>query len=460
MNKKRNAGVLLNISSLPGPFGIGVFGEEAFNFIDFLKELGFTYWQILPLGNLDYGNSPYCSDSSLAGNFLYVDPRKLCRDGYITKDDADACIYSGSPYTADFNFARETRVKVLTKALEKAPDMSDFIKDNAWVKKYAEYSSKKSGLSERYYVFEQFIFFKQWFEVKEYANKNGIKIIGDMPLYVAGDSVDVWAYPEFFKKDEVAGVPPDYFSEEGQLWGNPLYDWEAMEKDGYSWWKMRIENSLKLYDVLRFDHFRGLASYWSIPKGAKSAKEGHWEEGPGMKLFKALGYKNPADYFIAEDLGVFGDDVVELLKKTGLPGMRVIQFAFDGSYDSVHLPHKYSENTIAYTGTHDNNTLLGWLWEQTPEEREFCLDYVGYHDSNWGDGGYQSRSCRAVIEAVWKSSAKTAIIAFQDMCGFGRDARMNIPGVPELNWRFRTTQDTINSVDKNYFKKINKIFGR
>jgi len=460
MINKRGAGVLLNISSLPGPFGIGVFGKEALNFIDKIAEMGFTYWQILPLGNLDFGNSPYCSNSSLAGNFLYIDPRKLQKEGFISEEDVNSSIYPGTPYTADYEFANDKRKEILRKACLKAPDMCEFVDKNKWVINYADYCSKKYGESEKYFVFEQYIFDKQWKEVKNYANSKGIKIIGDMPLYVAGDSVDIQDSPELFCEDNVAGVPPDYFSEDGQMWNNPLYDWKAMKNHGFSWWKQRIARSLELYDMLRFDHFRGLASYWAIPKGAKSAKEGHWEEGPGMDLFNAIGFEKLKDRFIAEDLGVYGEDVVNLLKETELPGMRVIQFAFDESKDSVHLPHNVGENNVFYTGTHDNNTLLGWLWEAEPEERQFALDYCGFHGENWGEGGYYSKSLRAIIETIWKSRAGLAIIAFQDMCGFGRDARMNIPGVAELNWRFRTTEDTINGIDKDYFVKINCLFGR
>lgn len=362
MSNQRGAGVLLNISSLPGPFGIGVFGSEARFFIDYISDLGFSYWQILPLGSIDFGNSPYASDSSLAGNVLYIDPRDLLARGLVDPCDVKNCEYSGTPYTVDYAFAHEKKKALLKKAFERRPDMTDFVNEFDWVKKYGEYRSQASDMPADYYIFEQYLFYSQWKEIKAYANKKGVKIIGDMPLYVAGGSCDVWENPQFFRNDGVAGVPPDYFSEDGQLWGNPLYDWKEMEKDGYSWWKKRINNALKLYDVVRIDHFRGLASYWHIPKDAKSAKEGHWEKGPGMKLFKALGIKNLSDCFIAEDLGVFGDDVVKLLKDSGLPGMRVIQFAFDGMRDNIHLPHNLSENSVIYTGTHDNNTLLGWLW--------------------------------------------------------------------------------------------------
>lgn len=483
----RKSGVLLNVSSLPGPFGIGVFGEEAKRFIYNIKEMGFSYWQILPLGNLDMGNSPYCSNSAFAGNYLYIDPRKLMADGLLSQADVDSCKYKGTPYTVDYKFAFERKNEILRKAFKNFKQNSEFqkfIDENEWVVSYAEFCSLKNAnqgkswiewtvfddfSDKEYYIFEQFEFYKQWIEIKSYAKDKGIKIIGDMPFYVAYDSVDVYANKdlflldsETFKPTDVAGVPPDYFSKDGQLWGNPLYNWKKMEKDGYKWWCERVKNNLKLYDVLRIDHFRAVASFWSVPASAKTAKEGCWCKGPGMKLINAI--SNVAEdtdgTFIAEDLGVFGEDVIKLLKESKLPGMRVIQFAFDGDVNCTHLPYNYDKNTIAYTGTHDNNTLLGWLWEATPDERKRCLDYCRFYGNNWGDGGYKSESVRAIIETVWASVSNTCIIAFQDMCGFGSDARMNIPGVCELNWRFRTTEKTINEIDKEYFKKLNAFYGR
>ena len=288
-----------------------------------------------------------------------------------------------------------------------------------------------------------------------------------MPIYVAMDSVDVWANLPMFliddkklKPEKVAGVPPDYFSEDGQLWGNPIYDWDYMEKDGYKWWLSRIGNALKVYDIVRIDHFRAFASYWEIPADSDTAKKGEWKPGPGMKLFRKVFRKFPDSPIIAEDLGVFGEDVVQLLADTNFPGMKVVQFGFDPDGDSSHMPHNAQKNSVNYVGTHDNNTILGWLWEASERERRFALDYVGFEGDNWGDGGYYSKSCRKVIEAVWRSSSDTAIIAFQDMCGFGSDARMNIPGVPEKNWRYRTTAETINQMDWQYFRKINELFRR
>ena len=341
-----------------------------------------------------------------------------------------------------------------------------------WSEKHARYHECIKDIFSyedraAFWKFVQYIFFKQWYELKEYANKKGVAVIGDMPIYVAMDSVDVWSNLEMFLIDEktltaekVAGVPPDYFSEDGQLWGNPIYNWQAMKEDGYSWWISRLSQALKTYDTVRIDHFRAFASYWAVPADSDTAKVGEWLDGPKMDLFNRVKDVFGEAPIIAEDLGVFGEDVVKLLEDTGFPGMKVVQFGFDPNADSSHLPHNACANSVNYVGTHDNNTILGWLWEASEKERRFALDYAGFEGDNWGEGGYYSKSCRKIIEAVWKSSSNTAIIALQDMCGFGSDARMNIPGVPEKNWRFRTTADTIDSIDSEYFRRINSLYRR
>lgn len=500
MLKKRGAGVLLHISSMPSQYGVGVFDENARHFVDKIADMGFTYWQVLPFNPTDNANSPYCSPSAFAGNFLFINPEGLRDMGLVGDDDVRENIYDGTPYTADYEFAAEKRLKLLKKAFlnigdDIAKEIKAFEIENEWLTDYSvfmavkelengkpwwEWSEKHAHYFEcvkdiysyeeeaAFWKFVQFVFYKQWNELKAYANKKGIAIIGDMPIYVAMDSVDVWSNLPMFLIDEktlkvekVAGVPPDYFSADGQLWGNPIYDWAAMKKDGYSWWISRISHALKTYDTVRIDHFRAFASYWEIPADSKTAKVGKWVDGPKMdlfnKIFDALGSNAP---IIAEDLGVFGDDVVKLLEDTKFPGMKVIQFGFDPNSDSSHLPHNAVPNSINYVGTHDNNTILGWLWEADESERAFALDYCHFKGDNWGEGGYCSASCRSIIEAVWQSASNIAIIALQDMCGFGSDARMNIPGVPEKNWRFRTTRDTIDSIDSEYFKKINALYRR
>ena len=499
MLKKRGAGVLFHISSMPSPYGIGVFGKNTKNFIDKLCEMGFTYWQVLPFNPTDNSNSPYCSPSAFAGNYLFINPEYLCETGLIGEADVKANLYEGSPYTADYEFAAEKRLTTLKKAFLNITDsilkeIKKFETENPWVTDYSLFMAAKEAEGGKpwwqwnksfshystcvqntasladaaaFWTFVQYIFFKQWHEIKEYANEKGIAVIGDMPIYVAMDSVDVWAnLPQFLidektlKPEKVAGVPPDYFSEDGQLWGNPIYDWKKMKKDGYSWWISRLKTALETYDVVRIDHFRAFASYWEVPADAETAKTGEWKSGPKMDFFSKVFEAFPDAPIIAEDLGSFGEDVVQLLEETGFPGMKVVQFGFDPNSDSSHLPHNAVPNSINYVGTHDNNTILGWLWEADEQERKFALDYIGFTGNNWGDGGYYSPSCRKVIEAVWKSASNVAILSFQDMCGFGSDARMNRPGIPEENWRFRTTEDTLNSIDFSYFRHINSIFRR
>ncbi len=495
----RTAGVLCNISSLPGPYGIGVFGQEAKDFLDMLGEMRFRWWQVLPFNPLDSMNSPYTSPSAFAGNILYIDPRDLLRRGLITEQEEASNRWDGTPYTAAYDFAKERRLSLLRMAFSRAggtlrEEVAAFAREREWLPDFSLYMAVKEANGQKpwwewpdecadyarcrenaaayaaetaFWDFTQYLFFTEWEEIHRYARQRGIGVLGDMPVYVALDSADVWAHTGLFqinpatrRPSKVAGVPPDYFSQDGQLWGNPLYDWDAMKRDGYRWWVGRIGAALGIYDRVRIDHFRGLASYWAVPAEAKTAKEGAWEQGPGQALFDAVEAAYPDPAIVAEDLGVFGDDVTALLESTGFPGMRVVQFGFDPNGDSTHLPHNYPFHCLAYIGTHDNNTLLGWLWEAKPEERAFALRYCGFEGDNWGQGGYCSPSCRKIIETVWRSAAHTAVIAFQDLCGFGSDARMNIPGVPESNWRVRAAKETLDGIDKAYFREINRLYRR
>ncbi|MCQ2462576.1 MAG: 4-alpha-glucanotransferase [Clostridia bacterium] len=498
MNYKRSSGVLLHISSLNGPFGIGVMGEQARQFAKKISDMGFTWWQVLPLCPVDNENSPYCSASAFAGNYVFIDPASLEKQGLVTAQEVNENRYPGTVYTADFPFALEKRLALLRKAYSRVGEelkrnIETFACENKWARDYALFMSCKAKQENRvwwlwdkkyavyenaldnydelkeeadFWLFVQYEFFTQWTALKQYANSLGVKFIGDMPIYVNRDSVDVWSAPQLFEINtesllpkEVAGVPPDYFSKDGQLWGNPLYNWDEMRKSGYAWWISRISHALSMYDRVRIDHFRAFASYWAVPADSDTAKNGKWKKGPGMELFSLVKEKIPGADIIAEDLGIFGEDVVQLLEDTAFPGMRVIQFGFDPGSDSTHLPHNYSKNTVAYVGTHDNNTILGWLWEASPAQREFALRYCGF-SGNWSEGGWHSASCRAITEAVWKSSAATAIIAFQDMCGFGSDARMNTPGTVGSNWLFRAGDDAIERLDTEYFKQINELYKR
>ncbi len=497
--KRRTSGVLLPLSSVYGEYAVGVMGKEAREFIDKIKDMGFSYWQVLPIGNTDSANSPYCSCSAFAGNLIYIDPRQLKDEYGLSDEDIKDNLYSGSCYTADYQYAGEKRLSALKKAFVNLTDAQKtavraFADKNHHIKNYALYMSLKDrfGLApwwewdDEYKIynsavshtdkddediffrlFVQYEFYRQWNKLKKYANEKGISILGDMPIYVSLDSADVWSHTSLFelekdslKPKKVAGVPPDYFSEDGQLWGNPIYDWAEMEKEDYKWWIDRLRFALEIYDMVRIDHFRAFASYWEVDADAETAKNGKWVEGPGMKLFNRVKEEIENPSIVAEDLGTFGEDVIKLLEDTKFPGMRVIQFGFDPCGDSTHLPHNYSENCIAYVGTHDNNTLLGWLYDASEDERKFALDYCGYKGDRWGDGGYHSESCRSIIETVWKSSAKLSMIAFQDMCGFGNDARMNIPGTDKGNWLYRAGKDAIDNVDSSYYRHINSLFRR
>ena len=498
---QRSAGILLPVSSLPSPYGIGCFSQEAYDFVDWLKDAGQTYWQILPLGVTSYGDSPYQSFSAFAGNPYFISLDELVKEGVLTAEECKKAKFGRKADDIDYSQLYKERGRLLRLAYSRSDighnaEFAAFCEQNKWwlddfalfmaVKdrfegkpwiEWAEdirlrwqnamdYYRRELYFEVEYYKYLQFKFDQQWRALKAYANEKGIRIIGDIPIYVALDSADAWANPQMFQLDEdniptaVAGVPPDGFSPTGQLWGNPLYDWVTMEKDGYGWWLSRLGHALTTYDAVRIDHFRAFASYWAVDAQAETAKVGQWLPGPGMKLFDKVFEVYPNAPIIAEDLGVFGEDVVQLLADTGFPGMKVVQFGFDPNGDSSHMPHNAEKNSVNYVGTHDNNTLLGWLWEAGEAERRFALDYAGFTGDNWGDGGYQSPACRKIIETVWRSASNVVIIALQDMCGFGSDARMNTPGVPEKNWRFRTTEDTIANIDGTYFRRINSLFRR
>ena len=496
----RASGVLMPVSSLPGRFGCGTFGEDARRFVRAVKEMGFSYWQVLPLNPPDPHGSPYASASAFAVSTLYIDPDTLAREGLISPADVEAAAFSGSPYTADYAFSKAAHETLLRRAFANAPQallerVRAFCGEHRWCTDYArfcalhrafggkpwyewpapfaDYARAADAMDDalkretRFYEFGQYLACTQWYALKLYANEQGVKVLGDMPFYVSADSADVWANRALFELDartylrkRVSGVPPDYFSADGQLWGNPLYDWAAMEKDNYRWWCDRLKEARTLYDTIRIDHFRAFASYWAVDAAADSAREGVWEKGPGMRLFDTLYAAFGELPIVAEDLGTYGEDVTRLLEDTGFPGMRVIQFGFSPDADSTHLPHNYPQNCVAYVGTHDNTTLLAWLWEASERDRRFALDYCGFSGGNWGEGGFQSPACRRVIETVWRSGAKLAVIAFQDLCGFGSDARMNVPGKAQGNWLFRTTQETIDQIDKAYYQKINRLFKR
>ncbi|WP_029322750.1 4-alpha-glucanotransferase [Butyrivibrio sp. AE3004] len=503
VKNKRACGVLMPIFSLPSKYGIGSFSKEAYDFVDFLEKSGQSYWQLLPLGPTSYGDSPYQSFSTYAGNPYFVDLEKLIDMGLLKKEEVDKVNFGGDESHIDYARLFKTRYEVLYKAYvnsglspvsTKAPEpelkkeFDAFVKDNEdWLPDFALYMSLKKrydGLSwvewpedlrlrkedalkaarEKHadriglHEFIQFLFMKQWFELKAYANKKGIDIIGDIPIYVAFDSADTWANPKLFQLDKknmpiaVAGCPPDSFSRTGQLWGNPLYDWEYHEKTGFKWWMNRIKGCYKLYDVVRIDHFRGFDEYYSIPFGEPTAENGHWVKGPGYKLFEVMKKELGDLRVIAEDLGYLTPSVIKLVKRTGFPGMKILQFAFDPREESDYLPHNYIQNSIVYTGTHDNETTLGWLDAIPRADKRFAKKYLNIK-SNKG-------IVWEFIRACFSSVSDTAIIPMQDYLELGTEARINTPSTLGNNWVWRMKGDACTDELAERMLDMAKTYGR
>lgn len=475
---KRASGVLMHISSLHGDFSIGSFGDEAREFIDFISDMGFKWWQVLPFCMVDECNSPYKSYSAFGGNPYFVDLKTLVGEGLLTEDEINAYRQS-QPYSAEYVRLYHTRCDVLmlaSKRVKNRTEIEDFIENHVYLKQFCEFMALKKANGEKAWCdwdtfetdpdvlfmwkFIQYEFFMQWAQIKIYANSKGVKIIGDIPIYVSYDSADVWANKELFDLDGngrpncVAGVPPDYFSKDGQLWGNPLYNWDLMAQDGYKWWLDRLRHMFSMFDGVRIDHFRGIESYWSIPGDAATAREGKWVKGPGKSFVDAVNAIKGDKLIIAEDLGEITEDVTELVKYSGFPGMRVFQFGFLSDGDNPHMPHNYNENTIAYTGTHDNNTLLGYVWELDDDRRRKMLEYCGYTDPDW-NRGYDS-----ILRSIYVSNAALAVFPIQDILGYGSDTRLNIPGKADGNWQFRITRDQLMGIDREKFKKFNAMYAR
>ncbi len=475
---KRASGVLMHISSLPGDYSTGTFGKEAKSFIDFLSDCGFSYWQVLPFSMVDECNSPYKSYSAFGGNPFFIDPEILFEQGLITSVELTNAKQK-TPYSCEFDRLRTERMDLLFNASKRITDRKAvyaFIESRPYIKQCCEFMALKNINSEKAWTewtvdtpdddtlfmwyFIEYEFFRQWQQISDYAHSKNIKIIGDIPIYVAFDSSDVWGNRDMFlldseyKPTDVAGVPPDYFCEDGQLWGNPLYDWDKMKTDGYSWWKARLQNMFTMFDGVRIDHFRGLESYWSVPATAKTAKEGKWVKGPDKDFIDAVKSICGDNFIIAEDLGEITQEVIELVEYSGFPGMRVFQFGFLSDSDNPHQPHNYSNNCIAYTGTHDNNTLLGYVWELNEQARRGMLEYCGYFDKNW-DACYDR-----IIATMFASHAGTVIFPIQDLLKYGSDTRLNIPGKAEGNWSYRLTKEQLNSLDRKQYKKLNYLYRR
>lgn len=474
----RKSGVLMHISSLHGEYSVGSFGKPAFEFVDFLEKSGFSYWQVLPFCIPDACNSPYKSEASFAGNVYFIDLPLLAAEGLLTAAELESAKQK-SPFMVEGKRLEREREALLRVAASRAKNQAEilsFIKARPQLDSACRFLALKranNGLPWQeftvfeydeedyfYFAFTQFYFQRQWKAVKSYANAKGIEVIGDIPIYVAADSADVFGNQEQFLLNEkghptaVAGVPPDYFAADGQLWGNPLYNWKQMKADGFSWWRERLSFMLEMFDGVRIDHFRAFEAFWSVPANAKTAKEGKWVKGPGMALINVLKRVAGNKLIIAEDLGDITDAVKRLVKSSGFPGMRVLQFAFLGDPETPHLPHAYEQNCVAYTGTHDNNTLLGYVWELDHATRVKMLEYCGYTDADWNKG-YD-----AILRTMMQSHAGLVMFPIQDLLGFGSDTRMNTPGKPDGNWGYRITEEQLKGLNAAKYRRFNELYGR
>lgn len=494
MSDTRASGVLLPITALPGPCGVGSMGKEARAFVDFLKKANQKYWQILPLGPTGYGDSPYQTDSAFAGNPYLIDLDELVAEGLLSAEEVNAPFWGDDSNRVDYGALYAGRGELLEMACSRgwerdAEGVSAFCRDNPWVEDYALFRALKTHFGEkawtewededarlcrpavleeyrarlesgiRVHIYTQYLFFKQWDALRAYARERGIRMIGDVPIYVPMDSADVWRERQWFClgedgcPTEVAGVPPDYFSADGQLWGNPLYDWDKMAADGYGWWLRRIKAASRLYDVVRIDHFRGLADYWAVPFGETTARNGRWLPGPGAAFVDALKADLPETDIIAEDLGILSEAAVRLREYAGWPGMKILGFAFDAGHLSTYLPHGFEENCVCYTGTHDNTTLRQWAEEAAERDVAFAREYLGL-----GESGFFSR---AVIRAGMASAAKLFVAPIQDWLDLGADSRMNTPGVlGEGNWCWRMSHEAMNDHLAAQIARMTYIYGR
>jgi len=506
MSFPRSSGILLHPTSLPGRFGIGDLGDEAYRFADFLVAGGQSLWQVLPLGPTGYGDSPYACYSAFAGNTLLISPERLFEEGLLTKEDLEE-VPSAPSDRIDFELAHKIKSLILDKAFASYQRSTDtelrsafetFAEQNSsWLDDYALFRALKSAhggaawhewdrpLVQRQpaalararhdlhdqieaHKFFQFLFFRQWFALKAYCNARDISVIGDIPIFVAQDSADVWTNPDQFKLDQdghplvVAGVPPDYFSATGQFWGNPLYNWDRMLADGFKWWIERVRATLQTVDIARVDHFRGFAACWEIPGSDKTAERGRWVEAPGRELFTAIRKALGELPIIAEDLGVITPDVEKLRDDFGFPGMRILQFGFSSDTTSTDLPHNYHHNVVVYTGTHDNDTTVGWFNSvagagstrtaaQISSERNFCMKYLNTdgHEIEWD-----------LIRSVLASVADTAVVLLQDLLGLGNEARMNLPNSTQGNWTWRFKEGALTSAHSERLREMTDTYGR
>ena len=488
----RQSGILMHITSLPGPYGMGTMGKNAYQFVDFLQSAGQSCWQILPLNPTGYGDSPYQSFSSWAGNPYLIDLDILVKEGLLKREELERISWETTPNRVDFGLQYTRRYPILRTAHERfvpGEEYEVFCQENAfWLNNYAlfmaikdnlggapwltwpeglktcrpealEEQRQKLGKNLDFYRFLQYQFFRQWKALRRYANGKGIRIIGDIPIYVPLDSADVWANPHLFQLDSslrpthVAGCPPDSFTADGQLWGNPLYDWPIHEKTGYRWWIRRLSAAAAMYDVVRIDHFRGLESYWSVPAQDKTAKNGHWCPGPGMSFVHAIRKALPGLDFIAEDLGYITPEVRKLQQDSGYPGMKVLEFAFDSREESDYLPHLYPVDSVCYTGTHDNPPLGQWLEDAAPEDVACAKAYLGLNQEEgyiWG-----------IIRGAMSSVSRLCVVQLQDYLELGKNARMNRPGsLSCANWTWRANAGQLTPALAEKIRSVTKRYGR
>lgn len=483
----------MHISSLPGEYGIGDFGKEAYKFVDFLESSGQKNWQILPLGPTSFGDSPYQSFSAFAGNPYFIDLDEFLSLGYLKKEDIENCYLGKNPLRVNYELLYQNKLRILRLAYDNSKDslreellnfyhenidwlrefslfmsIKSFHNNNSWLNwdmKYKIFDSQRVLEFERenrdeifFWVFTQYFFMKQWMKLKKYANERDIKIIGDIPIYVSEDSSDVWKYPKLFKLDEnyipkvVSGCPPDDFSDKGQLWGNPIYDWDQMKRDNYRWWIDRISHSFKLFDRVRIDHFRGFESYWEIPYGSEDAVNGRWEKGPGMELFNKIREELGDLDIIVEDLGFNTNQVKKLVEDAGFPNMKVLQFAFNPYEESEYLPHNIGKKSVVYTGTHDNPTARAWFNDMNREEFDYIVKYLKLNFDeglNWG-----------LIRGAWASSGRLSIAPLQDFLDLDNWARMNAPSTLGGNWTWRVEKGSLNSQLASRIKELTKTYWR
>ena len=494
----RSSGILMAVSSLPSPWGIGCFSDSAYRFVDMLARAGQRYWQLLPVGPTGYGDSPYQPFSAFAGNPYFIDLDTLKKDGLLKEEDYAGLDFGQDPEQVDYEKLYNNRYPVLRKAfrvfsdrgLDQEPPYLEFIRAQSdWLEDYCLFMAvkkqfgqsswldwdddirlRRSDALERYreicepemafFRFLQYEFMKQWTALKSYANSRNIRIIGDIPIYVALDSSECWAMPPLFQFDEdrrpsrIAGCPPDAFAADGQLWGNPLYDWQYHEKTGFAWWIRRLKRCFELYDVVRVDHFRGFDAYFSIPYGAATAAGGRWEEGPGMKLFHAVRRQLGDVPIIAEDLGYLTQSVIDLVKESGYPGMKVMEFAFDSREAGDYMPYRYEANSVVYTGTHDNQTLAAWYDELTAQDRAVVDDYLML------EGRDRAQIVWSLIRLTLGTVSDTAVIPMQDYLGLGAQARMNQPATQGKNWKWRMKDGAFTQQLADQIRHLNRLYGR